>query len=235
VRTIPSAIVTDGLVLWLDAGITPSYPGSGSTWTDISGNRNNGTLTNGPTYNNSNGGSIGFDGVDDYVTIPFNSDFAFGTGDFTVESWIYLTNTSKNYQMICGTHVGGAGGSGWYYYARNALQSNGAGKQSAGYVSDVQNSQAAITANTWIHMVIRRTSGTLTFYQNAIQGGSGAFTDNITNGSSFLIGNLNHPSLFPGIYAFGGNISIVRIYKSKGLTASEITQNFNAQKSRFGL
>jgi len=60
-------IVTDGLVLNLDAGFTTSYPTTGTTWYDLSGNSNNGTLTNGPTFNSSNSGSIVFDGVDDNV------------------------------------------------------------------------------------------------------------------------------------------------------------------------
>jgi hypothetical protein len=72
VRTISSGIVTDGLVLWLDAGTKPSYPGSGTSWTDLSGNNNNGTLTNGPTFNSDNGGIINFDGIDDYVSVSIN-------------------------------------------------------------------------------------------------------------------------------------------------------------------
>jgi hypothetical protein len=234
VRTISSGIVTDGLVLWLDAGNTPSYPGTGTAWTDLSGNNNNGTLTNGPTYSSANGGSLVFDGVDDYVTVPYNSNFAdFGTNDFTVENWVNITNTTKNYQVVCGTHVGGVGASGFYFYGRNALQSPLANSQSFGYNTDRQNNQT-VASNTWIHMVVRRTSGTLTWYQNAVQGASVAFTDNINTGSSFLVGNLNAGSGFPGLYALGGKISIVRIYK-KGLTAAEVAQNFNALKARFGL
>ena len=75
-------IVTSGLVLSLDAGNTKSYPGTGTTWFDKSGNTYNGTLTNGPTFNTANLGSIVFDGVDDYVTcgtIPFTSN------TFTIE------------------------------------------------------------------------------------------------------------------------------------------------------
>ena len=62
-------IITDGLVLYLDAANTKSYPGSGTTWRDLSKSQLNGTLTNGPTFNSSNGGSIVFDGVDDYVNL----------------------------------------------------------------------------------------------------------------------------------------------------------------------
>ena len=62
-------IVTRGLAFYVDAGDTDSYPGSGTTWTDISPNSNNGTLTNGPTFDSNNGGSIVFDGADDFVEL----------------------------------------------------------------------------------------------------------------------------------------------------------------------
>ena len=62
-------IVTSGLVLALDAADRNSYPGSGTTWTDLSGNANNGTLTNGPTFNSANGGSIVFDGTNDFEAV----------------------------------------------------------------------------------------------------------------------------------------------------------------------
>src|SRR6056300_246225 len=81
-------IVTDGLVFYVDAGNSNSYPGSGGTWTDLVGG-NDGTLTNGPTYNSGNGGSIVFDGVDDSVLadyIPVNTNTSEGN---TVEQWIY--------------------------------------------------------------------------------------------------------------------------------------------------
>ena len=63
-------IVTNGLVLCLDAGNNKSYPGSGTTWNDLSGNNNTGSLVNGPTFTGSFGGSVAFDGVNDYVACP---------------------------------------------------------------------------------------------------------------------------------------------------------------------
>jgi hypothetical protein len=60
-------LVQNGLVLALDAADKNSYRGTGTTWSDLSGNNNTGTLTNGPTFNGGNGGSIVFDGVDDYA------------------------------------------------------------------------------------------------------------------------------------------------------------------------
>ena len=83
------SIVTSGLVLNLDAANMKSYPRSGTTWRDLSGLGNNGTLTNGPTFNSQNGGSIVFDGVDDYASIN-NTIGNFGTSDFTINFFFKL-------------------------------------------------------------------------------------------------------------------------------------------------
>ena len=85
-------VVEDGLVLCLDAGNTKSYSGSGTTWTDLSGNGNNGTLTNGPTYSSDNGGSIVFDGTNDIVSLGNPSSLNFGTGNFTLIFSTYRTS-----------------------------------------------------------------------------------------------------------------------------------------------
>jgi hypothetical protein len=87
--------ITDGLVLYLDAANTKSYIGSGTTWKDLSGNSNDGTLTNEPTFDSGNSGSIVFDGVDDFVTTGQQLDpiafglFADSTSFWTVSSWFY--------------------------------------------------------------------------------------------------------------------------------------------------
>ena len=85
-----SSIVTNGLVLCLDAGNPRSYPGSGTAWYDVSGNNKTGTLVNGPSYNSSNGGSFVFDGVDDYVNVN-NFNVSHGTSNFTYSCWAYLS------------------------------------------------------------------------------------------------------------------------------------------------
>ena len=84
------SVVSDGLVLCLDAGNIKSYPGSGTTWTDIGGNQNNGTFVNGPSYNSSAGGSIVFDGIDDRINLPFSSVLDI-SGSITMEGFIYPT------------------------------------------------------------------------------------------------------------------------------------------------
>jgi hypothetical protein len=81
-------IVTSGLVLNLDAGFTPSYPTTGTTWYDLSGNGFNGTLVNSPTYSSNEGGIITFDGINDYVEIADATSLNFGTGGFTILMWV---------------------------------------------------------------------------------------------------------------------------------------------------
>ena len=82
----------NGLVLHLDAANNKSYPGSGTTWTDLSGNDNNGTLTNGPTFNASNMGSIALDGTNDYIYRSSLSNFNSST--YTVLLWAKFNSMS---------------------------------------------------------------------------------------------------------------------------------------------
>jgi hypothetical protein len=81
-------LITNGLVLMLDAIKRDSYPRLGTQWYDISRNNNNCSLINGPSFTNKNGGDIVFDGIDDYATINDSNSLNFGTGDFTVILWI---------------------------------------------------------------------------------------------------------------------------------------------------
>ena len=84
-------VVTNGLVLALDAGDRNSYVSGSTTWFDLTG-VNNGTLTNGPTFNTGSGGSIVFDGVDDYVNLGANSS-NYSRTSFTIDSWVKFTNS----------------------------------------------------------------------------------------------------------------------------------------------
>ena len=90
-------IVENGLVLCLDAANKLSYPRTGTSWTDLSGNSYNGTLTNGPTFNAGNLGSIVFDGVDDYVdTVNTGTTFQFSNTTFTLSLWVKTNAVSGN-------------------------------------------------------------------------------------------------------------------------------------------
>jgi hypothetical protein len=225
-------IVTDGLVLNVDAGFTPSYPKSGTTWTDLSLSGNNGTLTNGPTFNTDGGGSIVFDGVDDYVTL--------GTGTLPITSitacvWVKTTTTEQK------TILGRWGYSNfpnqrtWYigtYTSEGNLQvilSNNGTTSFNRYVGP------AINDNTWKHLSFTFNAGTVILYIDGISveyTQIGSYTVNSLHNSTspLLVGAADN-----GIgNNFNGNVSTSQIY-NRALSADEILQNYNAQKGRFGL
>lgn len=79
-------IVSEGLVLYLDAANSKSYSGTGTTWTDLSGNSNNATLVNGPTYSSLNGGGIVLDATDDFISITPSASLKVDGDNFTILS-----------------------------------------------------------------------------------------------------------------------------------------------------
>lgn len=224
------AIVTNGLVVNLDAGNPDSYNGGGTNWRDLSGNGNNGTLVNGPTYGSSNGGHFLLDGTDDYISLPSSNFFNFGTGDFTLEMWVNLENVNANPHVITIN-----GNSPYYaairlnYYAGNLYtyhSSTGSSWESAG-------ANFAFSTDTWSQIIVSRISGIVKIYVNKIEKASFSLPTSLMSSGNTQIGKLSN---FPSNYhTMRGKIAITRIYQSKGLTASEVTTNFDALKSRFGL
>ena len=226
-------IVTTDLVLNLDASNSSSYSGSGTTWTDLSGQGNNGTLVNGVAYSSDNGGYLIFDGTNDRVTLPVGSDFAYGTGDFTVEMWFNVTGTSpQKYgeRLFCQTQGG------TNYFVISASRGDPVVKKpvftyaaSGGGTHIV--SSTAYTEGTWHHLIITRNGTTATLY-----------LDNSSVATATVSLNFNNTTYVPTIGAFthsdqlnfDGKISIVRVYKGKGFSSSDVTQNFDAVKSRYG-
>jgi len=224
VRTISSGIVTDGLVLWLDAGISPSYAGTGTAWKDLSGNGNNGTLTNGPTYNNSNGGSIVFDGTNDYVTRPsatlnlsagVSMELVFRSTDLNSRAQGCMQfNTGLEYiDFYCGE----SGNLRWETWV--PVRTAGGAIYSPSILSN----------NTWYHAVGTFVNGSSILYINGANVASASQTPG-TLSSSYTA------DIIIGQYAgyMSGSVGIARIY-NRALTAAEVAQNFNALKSRFGL
>ena len=222
-------IVTDGLVLALDAGNSKSYPGSGTTWTDLSGNGNTGTLVNGVGYNSDNLGSLVFDGVNDYVTLS-SSQIAPGTGAFTWNFWAKTTKTLSTEYSILFSGTGSNSiygvigldnrtGNGLIYYANGfrIIDGNTSFGSNWWYITFVGNGGADGSRN-------------LKLYRNTIQAGS-TDTNNYNFTSTTPIIGANHSS-----YAelMGGNIANVSYY-NKALTPQEIQQNFNATRSRYGI
>jgi hypothetical protein len=236
-------IVRDGLILDLDAAKIQSYPRTGTLWNDISGNQNNGTLINGPTFDSGNGGSIVFDGVNDYVSVGLNlSTYT----QITVEIWVKLSNTlgvigfedSPNWN----TNIGGFG---------LALNVDGfvnnpnichSAYWSSGSVTARNYSFTCGTQNyschTNIYSNISDPTGRLTYVNGNLipytsVGGFPTTTTTIVS-PSFRNDIMYFASRGGSSGFLNGNISLFKIYNRK-LTATEVLQNYNATRGRFGL
>jgi hypothetical protein len=212
-------IVSEGLVLCLDAGNTKSYPGSGATWTDLSKNSNTGTLTNGPTYNSSNGGSIVFDGTNDYAPIG-TTGFPIGASAGTLCGWARTDTITGSYRWIISYGSSSTG-------QARIIGINNSTYVFGGYGDDI--TAAGVPLNTWFNVVGVYNGTTASMYLNGILvSGPTAKTWNATTSSSQIGRQVN------GNEYWDGNISQVMIY-NKALSTTEIQQNFNALRGRFGL
>jgi hypothetical protein len=222
-------IVTNGLVLCLDAGNPLSYSGSGTVWNDLSGNGNNGTLTNGPTFSSANKGSIVFDGVDDWALLTAGNSFAYGTGDFTVECWFRDTSSiSVPYAVLFSQTVGGTN---YFLFGVDASKVSFIATASGG--GTAIKSSNSYSRNTWNHGVASRISGSVTVYLNGIAGTPTTNTTDLTNIT--YVPTIGDESNHGGNNSWTGDIPMIRIYKGKGLTSSEVLQNYNATKGRYAL
>ena len=218
-----------GLMLNLDAGVLSSYPGSGTTWTDLSGNGRNGISWNGPlTYSSSLGrGSLVFDGSDDYMEVGNLGSF-YSQG--TISYWMN-SSAVESYRNPFSTHYlnGGRGirfeqdSSGGFYAV---IGDNSQNWNAFNYVSG-----SSLLANVWYNVVIvwNTSTNNATGYLNNVQKFNSSHTLWATDLPVISIG-----VGFGGGRYFKGNISQVSIY-NRALTAQEIQQNFNATRSRYGI
>lgn len=218
---VDPGIVTDGLVLHLDAGNYNSYPISGTTWYDLSGNRNNGTLTNGPTYSRDVGGAIDFDGTDDYILLPTNATLTFTTGDFAFDCW-FLTDATSNSESMFGVQSGQTlqmsnSGSRFFYY--NSLLATGFTLKDP------------ISTGIWYNTVITRTNETINGYFDAVS--QFTITSNTVT-HDFSGAGIGRRTISPAGFNWNGKIALVRIYR-RGLSPTEVAQNFNANRARFNI
>jgi len=224
-------IVTDGLVLCLDAGNSKSYPGSGTTWTDLSGNGNSGTLVNGVGYNIDGGGSLVFDGVDDEITIPYTPNLAFTDAIMSCESWVYVDSLSSAFSIINKRGNRFTQNSNRPY----VFEVNTDGRvrwilDDATTVCDT--ATGLMQTDQWYHLVATHDGTNSKIYINGVENvsvSSGTSSINDTGDIPVRIGWRYQNST---INYSDGKISITRVY-NKALTAQEIQQNYNATKSRF--
>jgi hypothetical protein len=225
------SIITSNLVLCLDAANSKSYPGSGTTWTDLSGNGNNGTLVNGVGYSGDNLGSLVFDGVDDYIRCLNADSLNFGTGDFTVSVWFKrLSNATTNLRLIskgASTDTANAANAGFAFFGSDiglALTINA----TAARIGPQPN--ISLSLDTWTNAVlIMEREVNMRSYKNAnLVGTNSAPAGSVSGTSNLIIGSHADGN---GLH-WSGNIANVSIY-NRALTASEIQQNFIATRSRF--
>jgi hypothetical protein len=235
------SIVTNGLVLNLDAGFSPSFATipsntNGNTlpsWYDLSGNGNNGTLTNGPTYSSIGGGSIVFDGVDDYaqITSPFgNIDWSSRAWSFS--AWMKLNslgdrclvnlNSANSTDYIVTNVFYSNGGSYWYFI-----------KNSASTQTNFTTPGGTFTTNEIFYFTMTYngnglSTSNINFYKNGTQvATSGGGSAGLGNMSGLQIGGGNN-------YPMNGNVYNFLMY-NREISSLEVLQNYNAQKGRFGL
>jgi hypothetical protein len=218
-------IVTDGLVHLYDAGNTLSYTGSGSTWTDLKSGYSS-ALTNGPTYNSANGGVLDFDGTNDYALV--NDGWVGGKSEFTIEAWVKLDQTSSPMNIIY--HE-------WYpsdngvllrvqnnliqFYIRNSADTANIGG----------NFDSFTDTSSYNHIVATYDGSTVRVYVNGVANTmtySYSGTVNTTTTNTGYVGYYGNPVA----YYLNGKMSSLKLY-DKGLTAAEISQNYNALKNRF--
>lgn len=219
--------VTDGLVLCLDAANPKSYPGSGTTWTDLSKNGNNGTIS-GATYNASNNGKFLFDDTDDVVTIPNSASLNPTTG-LSIAAWVIFDANSPDFIFEKGN-----------VNTQYSLFSHGTDivfrtkhTGDASYHSQSLTKTAAGIVNGQWHYIVGSWDGSTKriYVDNVVRGSVAKTADLVTTTPGAAVGRFGGTS---SGYYFGGSIANVSIY-SKGLSADEVAQNFNAHKGRYGL
>ena len=224
-------IVTDGLVFAVDAGSGRSYPGSGTAATSLVGSITS-TLNNGVGFSTDNGGTWTFDGTDDKITIA-NSSTMQPTSALTMEAWIRLdTMPSSWYSVFQSPESNSVHTSPFFDWAIYINTTGGLHTRING-ISDGLGSGTTtkMQINTWSQAVITWNGSLVSYYLNGslIQTVSLSTTISYTNNTNKLIG-----TNASGSEAVDGKIPIVRFY-NRAITAVEVSQNFNAQKSRFGL
>jgi hypothetical protein len=233
------SIVTSGLTLNLDAGFSPSFatiPSNANSstvtpWYDLSLSGNNGTLTNGPTYNSDNGGSILFDGTNDYI---INSNFNPSpiNNELCISLWYKTLNNGSEDMLIDLCGITNTTANRDFFSIRQNWNSNG---KISCYFNSTNGFQFVafpnqVTTNTWNNIVYSKVGNTLYAYLNGVNVASQNVSGNIQTIQRYIIANDN---LFQG-NIFYGNMATILIY-NRGLLANEVLQNYNATKGRFGL
>ena len=228
------SIVTRGLIFQLEAGALDSYPETGTTWFDLATSASNGTLTNGPTFSSTNGGAIVFDGTNDYVNFSNVLNFE-RTNPFSINFWI-KASVPQYYLAVINKLTWAVAAKGW----RILSNYNGSGLTFTitdnHTVTDISLNLAGVLDNTWKHCCFTydgngNTNGMKAYLNGSLttSGGSGNLTTTTTSNTNLGIFGGDGTDNSYG----NGTLANMLVY-NRVLDATEISQNYNAQKSRFG-
>lgn len=236
-----TSIVTDGLVLYLDAGNIKSYPGTGTTWFDLTPNKLDGSLINGPTFSTDGGGSIFCDGTNDYVQVLDNDLLDFGASNFSVEYWFKKSrnNTGADLWGVNKWNTGAQPGTNEWSLGIGISGANsptlGVQSGTTTYNTGDTVPDSKLVLNSWSHMIGIREGNKLKVYINGILEADmtpEGFTAEIAVNNVGRNLRINNSAL-NGFYTQAYN-GIVRIY-NKALSESEVQQNLNANRGRYGI
>jgi hypothetical protein len=220
-------IVTSGLIMWLDAAERISYPGSGNVWNDISGAGNNCTWSNAPTFTQEAAGTFSFNGSSNFGTFPA-SGFAYsGDASDTMCCWV-KTNTLTGNRDVFGygssdsvgksRNIGMTGSNFWWH-----LWESHTGAQASG-----------ASTSRWFNMAFAYYPYGVDIYVNGaflVRGGSTANT--VARDGGFIGRGVDDDVSVGNENWWNGNISVIQYY-NRALSSTEILQNFNALRGRFG-
>ena len=218
------SIVTTNLQLYLTAGNSSSYPGSGTNWYDLSANAYTATLTNGVGFSSTKGGTLTFNGVNQYV----DTNNYLNAESFTVSAWFRLTNNGIN--MILSKETNG----GWPWNYRIWMNGGtivGDIAQSGAQTVSISSPLSTYNDGNWYNVAFTRNDSTLRLYVNGVEINNtpDTLTGPISNNQILWIGQ---SAYLGGSYDYNGFISEVMVYNAT-LTAGEVLQNFDATKVRF--
>jgi len=232
--TYLGGIVQNDLVLDLDAAKIDSYPQVGTSWINLTYNGVNGTLVNSPSFNLANGGSIVFDGTNDYVDLGTNTIVLNNNIPKTFSFWVKISNFTLNRSLIA--DMGGSGNRGWWFAINTSGQLFFGGSNNGSNANLIYRTttNANLVSNTWYNLVVTYNPLTTTanFYRNSTL---------LTNDGNTIYSTYNSATTPVQIGAYlgvtptaplVGNIGQVLVY-NKVLTQTEITQNYDSLKSRY--
>ena len=221
-----AGIKSDGLVFYIDAANTKSYPGSGLDWKDLTNNHKDCTLSNGSTFSSSKGGAIVLDGTDDLVNV--SSDIADFNSDFTLSAWVNpdtLPLSDTAYTLVSNKDTTSA-------FQFRIDGDAGAGSTPAWHVVDSWQVAVGVfdnfppVANSWSNVTVTRSSDTYSLYID------GVYKSNFTNSETYANGTKTIGVNYNNTEEWDGKISTIMVY-DRTLTAEEILHNYNALKGRF--